>query len=201
MAGSKKLEGKHGHLAERMLKAVAKIFAKANIDYILDGGTLLGIVRENRLLPWDSDVDLSIRTDQVEKVLKIRWKLWLIGYRTRIKYFKKDVGPFKQGDIRIIKIQTRIFFVKQYDMIDIFVKRKFDDEYLNVVGEKPAIMRNFPPHLLEESTYLDFNGQKYMAPKDYTGYLTRIYGDWKTPVKEWDYKKDNKCVKKVLGNI
>jgi len=36
-----------------MLQSVATIFNNCNIDYWIEGGTLLGIRRENRLLPWD----------------------------------------------------------------------------------------------------------------------------------------------------
>ena len=37
----------------------------ASIPYWLEGGTLLGIIRENRLLPWDNDMDISMyKTDQ-----------------------------------------------------------------------------------------------------------------------------------------
>ncbi len=195
MAGSQTLEGRHGKLAEKMLQAIASVLEKANIDYILDGGTLLGVVREKRLLPWDTDIDLSIRADQAEKFVRNRWKLWLKGYRTRVRYFKEDVGPFKKGDIRIIKIQTHFMFIKRHDVADVFVKHKFGDEYLNVVGNEPPIFWSFPVKFLEQYDTLELNNRTYMVPKDYTEYLTLLYGDWITPVKEWNYKTDMKCVR------
>ena len=68
MAYNITLEGKNKVIAERMLQSVATIFSICNIDYWLEGGTLLGIRRENRLLPWDNDIDVSINHDQVEKL-------------------------------------------------------------------------------------------------------------------------------------
>ena len=201
MPGAFKLVGKHGKLAERTLSLLARIFDKRNIDYILEGGTLLGIVRENRLLPWDTDIDISVRSDQAKKITKVLWVFWLFGYKTRVKKFKKDVGPFKKGDIRIIKIQKHILYLKRYELVDIFVKYKVDDEYLNIVGKKPAIIRNFPAKYLEKHEFVEFNGQKLKAPVDYKEYLGLVYGDWETPVKDWDYTKDNKRVKQVLEQL
>lgn len=195
MSGTATLEGKHLKLAEKMLVQVVSLLDKVGVDYILDGGTLLGVVREKRLLPWDTDIDLSVRGDQAELLIKHRWKLWLMGYRTRVRRFKKDVGPFKKGQPRIIKIQTHILGRKRHDVIDIFVKRKIDNEYLNLINGEQLIVRNFPPEFLEQLTTVEFQDRAYKVPKDFDGYLTRIYGDWRTPVKDWDYQKDNKCIK------
>jgi phosphorylcholine metabolism protein LicD len=201
MAGSFKLVGKHKILAEKTLALIGRIFDKRDIDYILEGGTLLGIVRENRLLPWDTDIDISIRSDQAKKVKRCLWIFWLLGYKTRIKTFKKDVGPFKKGDIRIIKIQKHFLYLKKYELVDIFVKYKVEDEYLNIIGKKPAIMRNFPSKYLESHELIEFNGFKYRVPVACKEYLTLVYGDWETPVKEWDYIKDNKRVKEVIDQL
>jgi len=201
MAGSFKLTGKHLLLAEKTLSMLGKEFKRKGIEYILEGGTLLGVVRENRLLPWDTDVDVSIRSDQVEAVKSVLWKFWLRGYKTRIKRFKKDVGPFKKGDIRIIKIQKHKFYIKKYELLDIFVKYKVGDEYLNVVGKKPAIVRSVPAKYLELSDVVYFKGQGFSVPIDKEEYLSLIYGDWKVPVKEWDYIRDNKRVKEVIDSL
>ena len=60
MAYDVKLEGKNMKMAERMLKNIVKICENCNINSSLEAGTLLGIFRENRLLPWDNDLDLSV---------------------------------------------------------------------------------------------------------------------------------------------
>ncbi len=201
MAGSFKLEGKHAKLAEKTLSLIGRVFRNRGVDYMLEGGTLLGIIRENRLLPWDTDIDISIRSDQAEKVVRRLWVFWLYGYKTRVKRFKKDIGPFKKGDIRIIKIQKHYFYVKKFELVDIFVKYKIDGEYLNVVGKKPAIVRNFPAKYLEQNDQVEFKGDIYPVPVDCDAYLTLVYGDWRTPVKEWDYTKDNKRVKEIIEQL
>jgi len=76
------LTGKNAKIAYDMLRDVTKILKENNITYWLDFGTLLGAVRENRLLPWDNDLDISIREKDSQKLREILPQIKQIGYRT-----------------------------------------------------------------------------------------------------------------------
>ena len=43
----------------KLLKEVKSILDKENLTYWLEDGTLLGAIREKRMIPWDTDVDLG----------------------------------------------------------------------------------------------------------------------------------------------
>jgi len=60
MSGKYKLDSRNADIAVRMLERVTSIFEDHGIKYVLTAGTLLGIYRENRLLPWDNDMDLRV---------------------------------------------------------------------------------------------------------------------------------------------
>ena len=46
----------------QMLYDVTNILQKNDIQYWIDGGTMLGAVRHKGIIPWDDDVDISIIT-------------------------------------------------------------------------------------------------------------------------------------------
>ena len=189
MGGDAKLIGSHADIARKMLKDVTNLLDELDIPYVLEFGTLLGIVREGRLLPWDTDLDISITDDALGKLIQHKRKIWKLGYRTRIRYFKKDIGSYKVGDIRILKIQTRKFFIlKDKGLLDVFIMKREKDGHTFVVGETPSVLKTIPLKYHDSTTTIDFDNKTYRIPKLYENYLEYIYGDWRTPKKDWDFR-------------
>ncbi|HOD17125.1 MAG TPA: LicD family protein [Candidatus Cloacimonadota bacterium] len=199
MGGKVKLTGKYADQALKMLADIISILEKENIPYLLEAGTLLGIIRENRLLPWDSDMDITVLQPYEKKLLSARKKMWLAGYRTRIHRYKKDTGPFKKGTVKILRIQTRKFlFFKGVSLMDIFLKTLIDDEYYWTVDDKHPVLKSCPRQYYEQLTQYEFMGKLYSVPADYKGYLTYHYGDWQVVKKEWNFRTDDNCKKVEL---
>lgn len=59
--------------ANDLFKKSVKILNDNNINYWICHGTLLGIIRDNKLLPWDHDIDFAIWEHEYSKedILKI----------------------------------------------------------------------------------------------------------------------------------
>lgn len=55
----------------QLLKQFHSICDKNNIKYSLHGGTLLGCIRENGFIPWDDDVDISIKRTEYDKLREV----------------------------------------------------------------------------------------------------------------------------------
>ncbi|MCF7793941.1 MAG: LicD family protein [Candidatus Cloacimonetes bacterium] len=199
MPGPKKLVGKYARIANKMLQKITEVMEEHEIPYILEAGTLLGIVRENRLLPWDDDVDITIRRHDSDKFLRNLDAFRKLGYKVRVKRYQRNLKYFKKGELRMIKIKHFSLPFFQSDVcVDVFVKKLIGAEYYWTVGVHKPVLKSVPRRFYDELGKLDYNGKKYSIPEDYKGYLTEHYGNWQTPVKEWNFKFDDKSVKEKL---
>ena len=53
------------------LDAFDSLCRKNNIYYSLHGGTMLGAERNHHLIPWDDDIDVSMKRDEFEKLKRV----------------------------------------------------------------------------------------------------------------------------------
>lgn len=187
------LEGKNMLVAERMLENIAKIFNSCNIEYWIEGGTLLGIRRENRLLPWDNDIDFSVKSTQTEKLEIFIVALKKAGYRVKTRHFDVTNDFFKVGTLRMIKIREKRFFglLKGKVCADIFIKYPIEDKHYWEIANKTKFV---PTKFYEKFATLSFKGFDYSTPEFTDEYLTYRYGNWQTPVKDWNTATDDKAL-------
>ncbi|NVK23380.1 MAG: LicD family protein [Gammaproteobacteria bacterium] len=179
-------------LAEDLLLKVTKALDKNNIPYHLEGGTLLGIVRDNAILPWDDDLDISIPAGYEKQTVKalrfLYWEGWRIDKR---KYYQ--FSSVTHTGMRVIKIRDRSrgLLNMGHSYLDIFVKF---NQGGNTYWQAKSKLMKVDDHYYKGFDEIDFKGHKLKAPKNYQSYLSEKYGDWKTPVKEWDCSTDEKTI-------
>ena len=187
------LEGKNKIIAERMLESVAKILVNCDIQYWLEGGTLLGIRREGRLLPWDNDIDVSMMVNQSHKLNSFYGALKKSGFRVKTRTFNQNSSYFKQVDLRMIKIRERRFFglIKGTVCLDVFIKYPNEDNSYWEIDNKTKFV---PSKFYNAFKTISFKNHNYLIPELTDDYLTYRYGNWETPVKNWDTSKDDKAL-------
>ncbi len=61
------------HLYE-LLKFTTDLFHKNNIEYIILFGTLLGSIRHNGIIPWDTDIDIGVYDESFKSIMDLKDK-------------------------------------------------------------------------------------------------------------------------------
>lgn len=108
-----------------MLMEVDRICKKCGIQYILDGGTLLGAVRHKGFIPWDDDADVAFLRSEYEKFRVAceteldTERFYFQDYRNTLGY-RWGYGKLRRKNTRFIRINQEQMPYEQGVFIDIF---------------------------------------------------------------------------------
>ena len=150
-------------LARVALLTLRDEMKEAGEEFFLISGTLLGCVREGRILGHDKDIDVGVAAT--------------VNFEKLIAQFRTS-GRF----VVMLNIPGRKLRVRHYNgvMIDIFVHFEQDGR-VHHLGHRSGWW-NSPFEL----TDVEFLGEVFRAPRDTDRYLTENYGDWRTPKTAFD---------------
>lgn len=141
-----------------LLRFVDNVCKKHEINYWLDGGTLLGAVRHGGFIPWDDDVDLTMLRKDYNKLLEV-----LPLEISKHDYFKENCGL-----TLLIEGQKNYFsdFKSVYDVDD---KEGYlnDDNFsfLQIAWLKPYVKIDFFPKDFLETEKISFFKKNYVSNK------------------------------------
>lgn len=156
------------------------------IPYFLEGGTLLGIVRDGDLLPWDNDTDISVNAEHLDDFMNVAQIAKDLGWRVKIRYFEEDTPFAAKGAPRAIKItDTWLGKFRGLTRMDVFIKYPMENYMCWTAAERHMRVEK---HYYEDCDFIAWNGLQLRAPKNHSDYLTEKYGDWSKTVKNWSCK-------------
>jgi phosphorylcholine metabolism protein LicD len=186
--------------AIKLLFDVNDILKKSGVDYWIEGGTLLGAIRDGKIIPWDHDLDLGMKYSSDSKMRKMISNLKK-QYYVSVKEFKSIDGLWKLGNYRVIKVYPRKKqFFKEDLCLDLFVyylgqlPNQTEEVYKYVVWDRNAYHKKVFFDTIEE---IEFYGKTIPVPSNPEEFLKVKYGEnWKTPVKEWNVALDDGSIYK-----
>ncbi len=140
------------------------LFKKHDITYWLEAGTLLGMIRERRVLPWTSDGDLTFLRKDTDKIKKI-----ITGnpnYKLREhKHFSVDTINGEHMLCLIPAVELKGYMVKT------------QVRYLKYEKMRGLIKDIFPLKTIE------YERHQLPIPNNAQEYLRFHYGNWKQTLK------------------
>ena len=170
--------GKYYQRAKALLLDTVDIFNRADIPYTIDAGTLLGIVRDGDLIPWDNDIDLMLPVDSIDRLRKVYLEIFRRGWKVSRTYrmeFASDAWQI--GDPRVIKLRSwnPWLFGPGSTLLDITIIYRHQDAYWWEMAKKSCKVDaiHFDNH-----SYVEYAGRQLRVPYLYEEYLTRLYGTW-----------------------
>ena len=118
-----------------MLAEVDRICRKHDIQYSLDGGTLLGAVRHKGFIPWDDDADIVFTRHEYANFFRACKKdldterFFLQEYRTD-KNYRWGYAKLRRKGTEYIRLNQEQMKYKTGVCIDLFVNDNVPDQYL-----------------------------------------------------------------------
>lgn|GEM_PF-2654008 len=150
---------------EIVLDHIAQATGSSGLRLFAMGGTLLGLIRDSRLLSWDKDMDFGCFSD--EATLDDLWEIFSAN-----PFFI----PMGTAEDRLIKLQHFTGIT-----VDIFVNFKGGDGSWH--GGQFVRWRDKPFDLKTVSV----GGREFFVPDDPETYLIGHYGEnWRTPDPHFD---------------
>jgi hypothetical protein len=150
-------------LAEKALVDLKKSLDASGIPMFLISGTLLGCVREGRLLGHDKDIDVGIWDDvPMEKIHAALQRSGLF--------------------IHLLSRSPHYVRVRHLNGIPLDLFYHYRDEKTWWHAGPKMKWHNSPFTLCPR----EFLGEAFLVPEDHDTYLTENYGDWRTPRIEFD---------------
>ncbi len=175
-SSEKRQEYIHRHLIE-MLELITKIFREFRIPYFVHSGTLLGVVRENNIIPHDDDIDIAVYPQDKEFLLSKE-------FNEEIKKYNLKTEMVLQKDIDKEIIKLKYLKADHGIFLDIFI---FEDTEERTQYRSPQCRRIWPRgYFTKKEMYplkkYQLRHLEVFGPDNPIPYLERHYGaDWKIP--------------------
>jgi hypothetical protein len=183
---------RQGQTAVDLLLMLSENLKSHDVPHYIDAGTLLGVYRDNALIPWDDDLDFSVDADhlthtieiieqQLPKMLELTGVTWTLH-----QYINQQIyGAVPIGAIRALKLLSDDDS-ETFPGIDFFVKYIQGKDMDYCLASRGFRM---PARHFSDMQCHTFAGGEVYLPNAVEAYLEGHYGDWQTPQKDWSLRQ------------
>lgn len=158
------------------MNEIIDILASQNKKPFPAFGSLLGLIRDGKLMDYDKDADIGVYIDDYQELFS------LVKLICEKEYFfapsmVKDPKESHWWNVSVTNKKTGA-------VVDIFFFHHLNNnDYAGVYTHNAVIKWQFKALKLIKATLV---GKEYWIPENPEAHLEEIYGDWRTPVSVWD---------------
>ena len=175
-----------------MLYELDRVCKKLNVQYFLDGGTLLGAVRDGHFIPWDDDIDVCMLREDYDRFLReapgeFEYPHFLQCAYTDPGYFREHAQLRNSKTTAILPNELGIAAFNQGIFLDIFVldalfPEKIAEQYAarealreedRIRSDKPGRARNLRG-VAEQILYRQYQ-KKYGRPDQLYARIEEVF--------------------------
>jgi hypothetical protein len=214
--------GANGGLVE-----IARAVDSAGLEWWVDSGTLLGLVREGRPLDGDVDLDLGCWAESMPSLPDFIAHMSRFGFVTELRSFNGmvtkclltvpgssrlpiDLQVWRRiDDIAFVPLTSverskfkprspawwsfgvvRRLVVRSVNRLQLHGRFRFLDSRLRTLGIVKSSWQ-VPAHYFDLLEPYEVAGLTVPVPSPPEEYLRFRYGDWETPVSDWNFRRDD----------
>lgn len=186
-----KLEKAENYFAKKSTETMGNIqslLEKSNRKFYFAFGTLLGIIRDNKLLKHDMDIDMIMYCKDQQDIENCKQFLCSNGMEPVFEFSVDGIGVVQHAfDFNKIRVDMHYCTAADDDSVD-YVYVLFDED-----GEINKVARFACTHSTVAKKH-DFNGIHINVPEDSLAFIENMYGkNWRIPDKNYKYWK-SQCV-------
>lgn len=175
------------------LKGVETIFfiesiLSENAFFYMDMGTLLGIIREGRLLGHDLDIDVAVYVQNEAEKMQLKDLLLNAGCQLRYSYRVESIGVVEQSfEFNDLKFDINYYVREGEQDVCYLMYRDTEKTYQN---ENEMSVVKLAVTAVDRVKRVPFGGREVTVPNDPERYLAERYGEnWRIPDKGYVYWK------------
>jgi phosphorylcholine metabolism protein LicD len=184
--------------AMKLLFYTKKILDKKGIPFWLDSGTLLGLYRDNRLLPNKKNISISVPAQYLQTIFSLK-SSFLPWYGLRIKYDKSGYN-WIDGNITKISVVPILNISRRTPSLNINLK--FNKGKYTRWGSGLTCKQVLSEYYSNLDS-LTIVGKTFQTPGNIEKYLTVRYGNWRQVINQWDTNSDDGAIinKETMLNL
>jgi lipopolysaccharide cholinephosphotransferase len=173
--------------AKKIINNLCDKFRRASIPLFLDGGCLLGIFRDGKLIPWDDDIDFMFERKYIKDALSV------------LSIFSESCSDqYDIGFSGVMNENSHFFSMLFFPKLDClsFVEINFNvgRRVGNNINLKDG-MFYIPNKYTNSLIWIDINPGAASTFYNAEEYLSFMYGDWRTVRQDWSFSDYKNLVK------